>query len=120
VLNATIFQIDTVQDNRADRNDPHCETNLIALGIRYSEQRCAEILMCNNCFNRLYRPIVQNATMFHIDVVQDNLAERNDSECEATGYNELYKTIVLNATSFQIDTVQDNRAERNDFSSLSC
>jgi hypothetical protein len=58
--------------------------------------------------------------MFHIDVVQDNLAERNDSECEATGYNELHKTIVLNATSFQIDTVQDNRAERNDFSSLSC
>ena len=69
--------------------------------------------MCNNCFNRLYGPIVQNATIFHIDVVQDNLAERNDSQCEATGFNELYKTIVLNATSFQIDTVQDNRADCN-------
>ena len=76
--------------------------------------------MCNNCFNRMYGPIALNATIFHIDVVQDNLAECNDSECEATVYNELYKTIVLNATSFQIDTVQDNRAERNDFSSLSC
>ena len=70
--------------------------------------------MCNNCFKGLYKTIVQNATIFHIDVVQDNLAERNDSQCEATGFNELYKTIVLNATIFQIDTVQDNRAERND------
>ena len=54
-----------------------------------------------------------DATIFQIDIVQENRAERNDSECEAIGYNELYKTIVLNAAIFQTDTVQDNRADRN-------
>jgi len=56
----------------------------------------------------------QTWTIFQIDSVQDNRAERNDSECEATGFNELYKTTVLSATIFQIDIVQNNRAERND------
>ena len=33
--------------------------------------------------------IVLNATNFEIDIVQDNRAERNDSQCEATGLNVL-------------------------------
>ena len=36
-----------------------------------------------------HRTIVLSATIFQIDIVQENRAERNDSQCEATGFNEL-------------------------------
>ena len=35
--------------------------------------------------------IVLNATIFQNDVVQDNRAERNDSQLKAKGFDELYK-----------------------------
>ena len=38
-----------------------------------------------------HRTIVLSATIFQIDIVQENRAARNDSQCEATGLNELYK-----------------------------
>ena len=38
-----------------------------------------------------HRTIVLSATILQIDVVQENRAERNDSQCEATGFIELYK-----------------------------
>ena len=36
-----------------------------------------------------HQPSCFYATIFQIDIVQDNRASRNDSQCEATGLNEL-------------------------------
>ena len=54
-------------------------------------RKAAHFKGCDSCKSVSQQTIVLNATIIQFHNVQDNRAERNDSQLKAKGFDELYK-----------------------------